>query len=108
MRERGQSRALSSPSVSVDADAGEVLRPALRRLEAFDLRRHRSGIEIVHDPNPGRLVDDKAVRLGEDLVPGRWIESFLRAYQEIVEPRIGPMAPILVLWRIAGAVMIAE
>ena len=42
--------------ISLHADQGQIDEPGLRRDEAFDLRTHRAGIEIVNDIESGRIV----------------------------------------------------
>src|SRR5690349_18971987 len=70
--------AARAPVRSVHVDAGEILEPALRRAKAFYLGRHRSRVQVVDDPYPGRLVDDQLMRRGEDFVTLGRDERLLR------------------------------
>src|ERR1700726_1490227 len=92
---------------SVHVDAGEILEPALRRAKAFYVGRHRSRVQVVDDPYPGRLVDDQLMRRGEDVVALGRDERLLRLRQQFVDLGIAEMTPIPVGWREAGGVVVS-
>src|SRR5487761_1325207 len=54
-------------AVLLDRDVGEILVPALRRHKPLHLWRQGARIEVVHDEQPRRVVDNAAMRLGQQL-----------------------------------------
>src|SRR5208283_4240433 len=79
---------------SLHRDPREVLVPALRRLEAFDLGRHRPRVQIVHDEGPRRFVDDDGMSLSQQLDLLLGIETLLRLREQALDPRVSVMAPV--------------
>ena len=76
---------------SAHRDLREVLRPALRRLEPRYLPVHRARIEIVHDEQPRRLVNDNRMSLLQQ--PGLFVgaECRLRLAHQVGEFFVAPV-----------------
>ncbi len=79
-------------------DLGEIHEPALHRHEALNLLRHRARVQVMHDEQPGRLIDDLAVRLGQKLRLFRRVESGLRLFQQVGDLRRCRNAPSCSWW----------
>jgi hypothetical protein len=71
------------------------------------LAEHRARVQVVDDPHPRRLIDDKLMRRGEDLVALGRDKRLLRFRQQFVDLGIGEMAPVPVGRREAGGVVVA-
>ena len=75
-------------------DSGEVLEPALRADKAFDVLGHRARIEVVHNEQPGGIVDDHLTRpsdVGGDLFR---ITRLLDLIDQRIEFRVLPIGPV--------------
>src|SRR5882672_5449170 len=66
----------------------QVHEPALGLHEALHLRRQRARVLVVHDEDPGRVVDDDLVQLREDLVLLADVEGALGLLDEPVGLRV--------------------
>src|SRR5215831_10532291 len=63
-RPEARTRAYSSTTCALlHVNRGEVLEPALRADKALDVLRHGSGVAVMDDEHPGRVVDENLVRL---------------------------------------------
>ena len=65
-------------TTSPHRDLGKVLRPALRGRKFFT-PSHRPRIEVMTDEQPGRLIDQNGMRLGQQLRLLRHVECGLSA-----------------------------
>jgi hypothetical protein len=84
-----------SPSLASDA-VGPSTPTALHRHESLHLLRHRPRVQIMHDEQPRRLVDDSGMRRGQQLRLLRRVETRLRLLQLSRNLGIIPMPPIVV------------
>src|SRR5579872_4196522 len=87
---------------------GEILEPALCWMEVQHLFRQSPRVQVMHDEQPGSLINND--RMGSGQLPGllRDIEGRLCAAQRLIRSRIAEMAPVEVHRRETVRAVVAE
>src|SRR3984893_3696409 len=83
--QRGAALDRNGLSVSTETACRFEPKSPVGNSEICNLGRHRSRVQVVDDPYPGRLVDDQLMRRGEDAVPLGRDERLLRLRQRFVD-----------------------
>src|SRR5262249_51408591 len=97
-RKHGSAATRPESFMSFHADEGHIEEPRLRRYETLDLRGHGTGIEIMDDKKPWRIINEALVRLCKGLGNHFWVRGFRKGLERGIEFRVLPLLKIEAVW----------
>src|SRR5687767_10939321 len=88
---QGPHPALAWAARLLDLDRGQVLEPALRGDEAAHPPAHGARVEVMDDPEPGRIIDQPLMRRAQQRLDAGRIGRGLQLREGRIEALIAPM-----------------